>query len=71
MKTHGGGIVILLDSFEIVNNECEINSRKFFIKDIFIDGSYQICIASGHKNLKNASFFLWYLKFELIDFYTF
>lgn len=53
MKAHGGGMMIPLDSFEIVNNECEINSKKFFTKDFFIDESYQSCIASDDKNLKN------------------
>ncbi len=55
MKAHGGGMMIPLDSFEIVNNECEIDSKKFFTKDIFIDENYQSCIASDDKNIKNIT----------------
>ncbi|MDN3695568.1 4'-phosphopantetheinyl transferase superfamily protein [Chryseobacterium tructae] len=54
MKAHGGGMMIPLDSFEIVNDECEIGSKKFFIKDIFIDENYQSCIASEYETLKNV-----------------
>ncbi|WP_160138228.1 4'-phosphopantetheinyl transferase family protein [Chryseobacterium sp. c4a] len=54
MKAHGGGMMIPLDSFEIVNSECKIESKKFFTKDIFIDENYQSCIASGDKILGNV-----------------
>ncbi|REC59952.1 4-phosphopantetheinyl transferase [Chryseobacterium pennae] len=54
MKAHGGGMMIPLDSFEIVNDECVIESKKFFTKNISIDESYQSCIASDNKNLKNV-----------------
>ncbi|MDR2238615.1 MAG: 4'-phosphopantetheinyl transferase superfamily protein [Chryseobacterium sp.] len=53
MKAHGGGMMIPLDSFEIVNNECVIDGKKYFTKDIFIDENYQSCIASDHINFKN------------------
>ncbi|MGE8556347.1 MAG: 4'-phosphopantetheinyl transferase family protein [Chryseobacterium jejuense] len=58
MKAHGGGMVIPLDSFEIVNDECEIECKKFFTKEIFIDENYQICIASDEKIIKNWAPFL-------------
>ncbi|UHO38308.1 4'-phosphopantetheinyl transferase superfamily protein [Chryseobacterium capnotolerans] len=54
MKAHGGGMMIPLDSFEIINGECEIDSIKFFTKDIFIDKNYQSSIASYDKTLKNV-----------------
>lgn len=57
MKAHGGGMMIPLDSFEIVNGKCEIERKKFFTRDIFIDENYQSCIASEDKNLKNAVLF--------------
>ncbi|BAP29567.1 4'-phosphopantetheinyl transferase [Chryseobacterium sp. StRB126] len=58
MKAHGGGMMIPLDSFEIVNDECEIECKKFFTKEIFIDENYQTCIASEDKNIKNIIPFL-------------
>lgn len=58
MKAHGGGMMIPLDSFEIVNDECEIECKKFFTRGIFIDENYQTCIASSDKNIKNVVPFL-------------
>ncbi|MGU3374549.1 4'-phosphopantetheinyl transferase family protein [Chryseobacterium sp. M5A1_1a] len=54
MKAHGGGMMIPLDSFEIVNNECIIDNEKFSTMEIFIDDNYQSCIASGENNLQNV-----------------
>lgn len=54
MKAHGGGMMIPLNSFEIVNDECEIECKKFFTKSIFIDENYQTCIASSDKSIKNV-----------------
>ncbi|WP_347217415.1 4'-phosphopantetheinyl transferase superfamily protein [Chryseobacterium sp.] len=54
MKAHGGGMMIPLDSFEILNNECKIDSKKFFTKDFFINENYQSCIASCSENIKNV-----------------
>ncbi|OCA71089.1 hypothetical protein BBH99_03375 [Chryseobacterium contaminans] len=62
MKAHGGGMMIPLDSFEIVNDECKIECKKFFTKKIFIDENYQTCIASDNENIKNVIPFLMRLK---------
>lgn len=53
IKAHGGGMMIPLDSFEIVNNECIIDGKKYFTKDVFIDENYRSYIASDHVNFKN------------------
>lgn len=58
MKAHGGGMMIPLDSFEIINEECEIEGEKFFTKKIRIDENYQACIASNDKNIKSTVPFL-------------
>lgn len=54
MKAHGGGMMIPLDSFEIVNNECMIDGKKFFTKEIFMDENYQTCIASSDILIQNV-----------------
>lgn len=54
MKAHGGGMMIPLDSFEIVNEECKIDSKIFFTRNIFIDVNYQTCIASEDEIIKNV-----------------
>lgn len=58
MKAHGGGMMIPLDSFEIINDECEIESKKFFTREIFIHKSYRNCIASSDEIIKNVVPFL-------------
>lgn len=57
MKAHGGGMMIPLNSFEIINDECEIECIKFFTRGIFINENYQFCIASDNENIKNEVFF--------------
>ncbi|PWN68632.1 4-phosphopantetheinyl transferase [Chryseobacterium phosphatilyticum] len=54
IKAHGDGMMIPLDTFEILNDECTIMEKNFFIKDLFLDENYQCCIASDDKNIKNV-----------------
>lgn len=53
IKAHGDGMMIPLNSFEILNNECEIDGNKFFIVDVLVDNNYQSSLASTDKNIKN------------------
>lgn len=62
IKAHGAGMMIPLDSFEILNNETDINGEKFFTKDIFIDKNYCSCIASGDRNINNVVPFIGTVK---------
>lgn len=54
IKAHGEGMMIPLESFEVMNNETKIHGEKFFTKDIFIDKNYCSCIASNDINLNNV-----------------
>ncbi len=62
IKAHGAGMMIPLDSFEILNNETDINGEKFFTKDIFIDKNYCSCIASSDMNMNNVVPFIGTVK---------
>ena len=55
LKAEGSGMMISLDSFEILNNECVIEGKKFFTKEFFIDKRYHCCIASEDLSIKNKS----------------
>ncbi|NIF05806.1 4'-phosphopantetheinyl transferase superfamily protein [Chryseobacterium sp. Tr-659] len=52
IKAHGSGMMLPLDSFEIVNDECVIEDEKFFTKKIFIHEDYHCYIASSDNNIK-------------------
>lgn len=62
MKAHGDGMMLPLDSFEIINNESIIDGQKFFTKDIFIDEKYCTCIASNDINVNHVVPFIEYLE---------
>lgn len=53
IKADGRGSKIPLQSFEFLNNECLINDRKFFVKEIFIHENYLGHIASVDVNILN------------------
>ncbi|MDR3024113.1 4'-phosphopantetheinyl transferase superfamily protein [Chryseobacterium sp.] len=53
IKAHGAGMMLPLDSFEVVNDECIIEDEKFFIKEIFIHEDYHSYIASSDLQIKN------------------
>ena len=53
IKAHGAGMMLPLDSFEVVNDECIIEDEKFFIKKIFIHEDYHSYIASSDPKIKN------------------
>lgn len=52
IKAHGAGMMLPLDSFEVVNNECRIEEEKFFTREIFIHEDYQGYIASSDQKVK-------------------
>ncbi|MBV8327071.1 4'-phosphopantetheinyl transferase superfamily protein [Chryseobacterium sp.] len=55
IKAHGSGMMLPLDSFEVINDECSIEGGKFFIKELDIDPDYYCCIASENENVKNEA----------------
>lgn len=63
IKAHGSGMMIPLDSFEILNDECILEEKKFFIKDIFINKNYISCIASADIKVKKEALF--FVPFEI------
>ncbi|AKK72535.1 4'-phosphopantetheinyl transferase family protein [Chryseobacterium gallinarum] len=58
IKAHGDGMMIPLDSFEILHNECSIDGKKFFTKKVFIDEQYLSCIASNDPVIKTKEIIL-------------
>ncbi|HCN49552.1 MAG TPA: 4-phosphopantetheinyl transferase [Chryseobacterium sp.] len=63
MKAHGDGMMLPLDSFEVLNNESIIDRQKFFTKDILIDQNYCSCIASNDININHIVPFIEYVEF--------
>lgn len=52
IKAHGAGMMLPLDSFEIINNGCVVEEKKFFTKEVFIHQDYQGYIASPDQRIK-------------------
>jgi 4'-phosphopantetheinyl transferase len=46
IKADSRGLAIPLDSFEILNSQCLIDSKKFFVKEILVHKDYMSNIAS-------------------------
>jgi 4'-phosphopantetheinyl transferase len=53
IKAHGAGMMLPLDAFEVVNDECIIEDERFFIKEVFIHEDYHSYIASSDPDIKN------------------
>ncbi|MDW9381240.1 4'-phosphopantetheinyl transferase family protein [Chryseobacterium sp. JV558] len=53
IKAHGAGMMLPLESFEVINDECTIEDEKFFIKEIFIHEDYHSYVASSDPEIKN------------------
>lgn len=64
IKAHGAGMMLPLDSFEIVNNECTIEGEKFFTREIFIHEAYPTCIASSDQKIKEVIPLITYFEEE-------
>lgn len=64
IKAQGDGMMIPLDSFEILNHETVVNGERFFTKDIIIDENYCSCIASNDISLKNEVLFIEFFAIE-------
>ncbi|MBB6332566.1 4'-phosphopantetheinyl transferase [Chryseobacterium sediminis] len=54
IKAHGAGMMLPLDSFEIINNACSIEGQKFFTKEILIHEGYYSHIASSDQKIKDV-----------------
>lgn len=52
IKAHGAGMMLPLDSFEVIDNECRIEEEKFFTKEVLIHEDYQGYIASSDQKIK-------------------
>ncbi len=46
LKTHGMGLTIPLQSFEVFNNITQINKEKYYLKEVEIDKKYKCYISS-------------------------
>ncbi|RQO39458.1 4-phosphopantetheinyl transferase [Chryseobacterium sp. KBW03] len=66
IKAHGAGMMLPLDSFEIVNNECVIEDEKFFTKQIFIHEDYHSYIASSDPNIKDVIPFFKHFEEDIV-----
>ncbi|MGE8513639.1 MAG: 4'-phosphopantetheinyl transferase family protein [Chryseobacterium culicis] len=66
IKAHGAGMMLPLDSFEIVNNECHILGEKFFTKEIFIHEEYHSCIASSDQKIKEVMPLIKYIEEDIL-----
>ena len=45
IKAHGMGLSIPLQSFEVINNHCQISNETFYLKEIFIKEDYNCHLA--------------------------
>lgn len=66
IKAHGAGMMLPLDSFEIINNECRIVDEKFFTKEIFIHKEYHSCIASSDQKIKEVLPLIKYIEEDIL-----
>jgi len=65
IKAHGAGMMLPLDSFEVINDECRIEGEKFFTKEIFIHDEYHSYIASSDQKIKNEIPLIKYFEVEI------
>lgn len=65
IKAHGAGMMLPLDSFEILHNECIIEEEKFFTKEIFIHEDYHGYIASSDQKIKDVNPLIKYFQEEV------
>ncbi|PKF75110.1 4'-phosphopantetheinyl transferase family protein [Chryseobacterium sp. PMSZPI] len=54
IKAHGSGMMIPLESFEVIDDKCFLDGQIFFTKEIFIDHDYYSCIASDDEMIKSV-----------------
>lgn len=66
IKAHGAGMLLPLDSFEIINNECGIEGEKFFTKEILIHEDYSSYMASSDPEIKNVIPLFKHLKEDIL-----
>jgi len=51
IKALGKGLFVPLESFEVIDKECLIEQKKFYLNDIFLAKDYICSVASNHKNM--------------------
>lgn len=62
IKAHGDGMMIPLDSFEVLQDTSTLEGKKFFTKEIPVDENYQACVASDDEKINTTSPLLVHLK---------
>ncbi|WP_426476574.1 4'-phosphopantetheinyl transferase family protein [Chryseobacterium sp. CBSDS_008] len=55
IKAHGVGMMLPLDTFEVVKDECMIEGERFFTREIFIHEDYHSYIASSDQKIKETA----------------
>ncbi|WP_114819632.1 4'-phosphopantetheinyl transferase family protein [Chryseobacterium sp. KLBC 52] len=65
IKAHGAGMMLPLDSFEILHNECIIEDEKFFTREIFIHEDYHSYMASSDQKIKDITPLIKYFEIEI------
>jgi len=62
IKAHGAGMMLPLDTFEVIKDECTIEGESFFTREIFIHEDYHSYIASSDQKIKEVSLIFKYFE---------
>ncbi|PTT39474.1 4-phosphopantetheinyl transferase [Chryseobacterium sp. HMWF028] len=54
IKAHGAGMMLPLDTFEVIKDKCMIEGERFFTREVFIHKDYHSYMASSDQKIKDA-----------------